>query len=86
VIRARSALNARKVWSARVVCKPRAGGRGAPARGLQRAHCTPGGPPTQELSRSLLAWACSARTRGRSRALPSSGTTAQRRRPGTGRP
>jgi hypothetical protein len=39
--------HARKVWSARVVCKPRAGGRGAPARGLQRAHCTPGGPPTQ---------------------------------------
>jgi hypothetical protein len=62
------------------------GGAGAPARGLRSARCTPGGPPTRTVHTVAARAACRARTRGRSRALLNPGTTAQRRRPGTGRP
>lgn len=56
------------------------------ARGLRARGCARRGPPTQELHMMAARFSVQQRARGRSRALPSPGTTAQRRRPGTGRP
>ena len=53
-----AALHPRKVWSARLVCKRRAGGRGAPARRLRGARCTPGGAPARDSTCVRLADAC----------------------------
>ena len=57
-----AAHHAVAAWSLRFVCKPRDGGRGAPARGLRSAGCTPRRPRTHELNRCAARAACGTRS------------------------
>ena len=85
-VRARSAHTAVAALSARCLCKPRDGGRGGPGARLAQRALNAAKANRLHTLHDRCSRSVQQRARGRSRALPSPGTTVQRRRPGTGRP